>query len=360
MKVGRIIVNGEKIKKIMIPCCIILVISVFFAILYNDLSSFLLCAVNMSICYGLFIFLRHIFKKHPNHSNNSDVNQIVQVVANHHQNDDMQSEDTILIDNMVADMKNQTLMENYKIGFVETKCDIFDSKIGGIPYWDINKEYPKTEDGEKLILLAQINFEKEQFNDDRLPKKGLLQFFVRNNWLWTKNEVYKVIYHDNINTNISEKEIINNGILTSFDKNVDIDIYGEFKMIFEKSEECISVNDFRFYEFAERAYRKNCGQNVDDFSDKYYDIWGDCLRDKFELADSSKLLGYPLFMQYDPRADIQNGEKYFLLLQLDAYHNVTPFNKKIVLKNGILQFFINIEDLENKNFDNVIMHGDFD
>ena len=88
-------------------------------------------------------------------------------------------------------------------------------------------------------------------------------------------------------------------------------------------------------------------------------MFGDELRDKFELGDGSKLLGYPHFCQEDPRCDIQNGKDLFLLLQLDAYNNVTPFDKNIRLKDGVLNFFISIKDLENKNFDNVIMHGDF-
>lgn len=36
---------------------------------------------------------------------------------------------------------------------------IFDSKFGEIPYWDFSKEFPTDSKGEKLKLLAQINFE---------------------------------------------------------------------------------------------------------------------------------------------------------------------------------------------------------
>ena len=83
------------------------------------------------------------------------------------------------------------------------------------------------------------------------------------------------------------------------------------------------------------------------------------MRDKFDLGNGSKLLGYPGFCQYDPRSDIQNGKDLFLLFQLDAYNNITSYDKAVRLKDGILNFFITIEDLKNRNFDNVIMHGDF-
>lgn len=39
---------------------------------------------------------------------------------------------------------------------------IFDSKFGGISYWDFSKEFPTDSKGEKLSLLAQINFDKEK------------------------------------------------------------------------------------------------------------------------------------------------------------------------------------------------------
>lgn len=264
-----------------------------------------------------------------------------------------------MIEKISCDMKEKTTIDNYRIGFKKEKCDILDSKIGGMPYWDINLEYPKTSEGENLILLAQINFEREQFDDDRLPKKGILQFFVKNNWLWMNNEDYKVIYHENINYNLNFDDIKKLNIKTTLDQKINIDISGENKLIFKKNQEAISVDDFQFLQFAWNSYSKNYGANELEFEEKYNNMFGDELRDKFDLGNGSKLLGYPGFCQYDPRSDIQNGKDLFLLLQLDAYNNVTSYDKDVRLKDGILNFFITIEDLENRNFDNVIMHGDF-
>ncbi len=131
----------------------------------------------------------------------SDINKEndnVNISNNEQDNSKIMSEEEIMIKKISNEIKEMTTIDNYKIGFKNEKCDFFDSKIGGMPYWNINLEYPKTSDGENLVLLAQINFEKERFNDDRLPKKGILQFFVKNNWLWMDNEDYKVIYHENI------------------------------------------------------------------------------------------------------------------------------------------------------------------
>lgn len=295
---------------------------------------------------GLF----DMFKKKENNTNTISVEK---------KEDKIKTEEDEMIEKISCDMKEKTTIDNYRIGFKKGKCDIFDSKIGGMPYWDINLEYPKTSEGENLILLAQINFEREQFDDDRLPKKGILQFFVKNNWLWMNNEDYKVIYHENINYNLNFDDIKKLNIKTTLDQEINIDIRGENKLIFKKNQEAISVDDFRFLQFVWNSYSKNYGANELEFEEKYNNMLGDELRDKFDLGDGSKLLGYPGFCHYDPRSDIQNGKDLFLLLQLDAYNNITSYNKDVRLKDGILNFFITIEDLENRNFDNVIMYGDF-
>ena len=72
------------------------------------------------------------------------------------------------IEEIYEAIKNETCIKSYKIK--KEKMDnlsIYDSKFGGIPYWDFSKEFPTDSKGEKLNLLAQINFDKERFNDDR-------------------------------------------------------------------------------------------------------------------------------------------------------------------------------------------------
>lgn len=57
------------------------------------------------------------------------------------------------------------------------------SKFGGIPYWPLGMDYPKTNDGEKLLLLAQLNF-SELPHIQNYPQDGLLQFFVADDDLY--------------------------------------------------------------------------------------------------------------------------------------------------------------------------------
>ena len=64
----------------------------------------------------------------------------------------------------------------------EKTSGITDSKFGGVPYWDMQKEYPKSDKGEMLMMLAQINLDelnRDGYNPDgKLPKTGMLQFFI--------------------------------------------------------------------------------------------------------------------------------------------------------------------------------------
>lgn len=80
---------------------------------------------------------------------------------------------------IVAAIKEKTAMTAYQLTIKEnSQPDIFDSKFGGVPYWDMTKEYPTDATGNKMMLLAQINFTKAALDDERLPKEGLLQFFI--------------------------------------------------------------------------------------------------------------------------------------------------------------------------------------
>ncbi len=73
-------------------------------------------------------------------------------------------------------IKNLSKTDNYSIKIIEEEPEIFESKIGGIPYWTPDLAYPVNSEGKQLFLLAQINFEKEK-TEFPLPTNGLLQIF---------------------------------------------------------------------------------------------------------------------------------------------------------------------------------------
>lgn len=103
---------------------------------------------------------------------------------------------------IISAVKEQTKTQAIKINLEkDKKPEIFSSKIGGVPYWDKNMKYPETGLGKKLTMLAQINL-SEISQNDKLPKEGILQFFILNNDLYGMNyqdskekNTYQIVYH---------------------------------------------------------------------------------------------------------------------------------------------------------------------
>lgn len=260
-------------------------------------------------------------------------------------------------------VKRENCIKSYKIEREKSdKLTIFDSKFGGIPYWDFTQEFPIDSKGEKLCLLAQINFDSENFNDDRLPSKGILQFYIS-----PQNDVYgmnfeaqnvqtdwRVVYHENVNYDITEEEIKASGI-KSF-KDVTPDCYTPFsesyKLRFKLVEDIISCYDEEFSTIVAKTLKSKFNvsvkeNDVNDYlekiNEKYYekfDTWG------------HKLLGYPAFTQSDPRYMQKYNRYNTLLLQIDSDNEIMWGDC------GIANFFINKDDLKNNNFNDILYNWD--
>lgn len=259
-------------------------------------------------------------------------------------------------------VKSETCIKSYKIEAEKAEnLSIFDSKFGGIPYWDFSKEFPTDSKGEKLKLLAQINFDKEKFNDDRLPQKGILQFYIPSNDdvygmnfdKQDKQTDWRAIYHENVNYEVTDDEVKRNGVKTF--KEVSPDYYTPFsdtyKITFKITEEAISIDDESFDSVLAKILKEKFNVAVEEnkvnnyleqIDEKYYETftsWG------------HKLLGYPAFTQSDPRYN--EYSKYdTLLLQIDS-------NDDIMWGDcGVANFFINKEDLLKKDFSNILYNWD--
>lgn len=263
-------------------------------------------------------------------------------------------------------LKKKTKTTYYRI-IREKSSDlsIFDSKFGGIPYWDFKEDYPKNERGENLFLLAQINFEKESFDDDRLPDKGILQFYISDDDFYgmdprgDESDVqknFRVVYHENINPNITESSIREKGIKSMDEIDEEMPINGTYKLLFKKSTGGIdSTEDYMFSSEVSNIIKEKYHENVKEeeviaylrnLNEDYYDIF-EVLED---ATGNHRLLGYPLFVQEDPRKYYK--EKYgrydTLLLQIDSEGD------DMWGDGGIAGFFINEKDLKNKDFSKVL------
>lgn len=275
-------------------------------------------------------------------------------------------ESKVKMDKIINRIKEKTETVFYRAICEKVEnIDMFSSKLGGIPYWDLNKKYPTDSKGNKLALLAQINFEKEKFEDERLPKTGIMQIFVAtdetNGFNFEAQDVqkdWKIIYHEKINMNIKEEDILklNIPVSTRLDANKKeyFPFYEEYLLKFEKSIGCIGDRNYNFDDIIENIVKELFNEDMGEmssfeyFSEEEYDYLADIID-----TTGHKVLGYPHFTQDDPRFR-DNYKRYdTLLLQIDSG------DYDIMWGNyGVANFFINSKDLKNKDFSKILYNWD--
>lgn len=261
-------------------------------------------------------------------------------------------------------MKEKTKKEFIRITTNQEKTPtLIGSKIGGTPYWKNIEDYPVSQDGEKLILLAQINL-AELPENKLFPNTGLLQFFIAQDDLYgmdfdaqDNQDAFRVVYHKELDDSVTALE----GIPTTKNLNEDKEAFpveGEAVMEFFAASESINPLVYNFEEiFKETA--KELGIMLPECN-IIYDVLTD---DDFETlckgAEGHKLSGYPYFTQADPRDNYDSVEYYdTLLFQVDTEMNGdSPFNIMFG-DSGIANFFIHGDDLKNGNFSRIMYNWD--
>ena len=280
-------------------------------------------------------------------------------------NDGDAAVDKTTIDLIIKKNKEKKIRKSIKINEEEANSlSIFDSKLGGLPYWDESMEYPTDSNGEGLILLAQINFEMTPINDDRFPKTGILQFFIGTNDIMgvdfdnlDNQNGFRVVYHENINKNLTKEEIRAQGIRA----NTELDgaseeyfpFYKQYEITLEESVEPISSATHNFEEVLKNTTEEVLGKEIDTVWD-VLEEHEDYINDTFYIC-GHKILGYPFFTQWDPREDddMYKEKKYdTLLLQIDSEGDILWGD------SGVGNFFINEQDLINKDFSKVLYTWD--
>ena len=259
----------------------------------------------------------------------------------------------------------------------QKKPGITDSKFGGVPYWDMNMDYPKTENGSLLMLLAQINLDelnREGNNPgNKLPQSGMLQFFIAMDDVYGMNfdyttdsdgrllqEGYRVVYHKNIDHAVSKEEIEALGMPNSAAEDLEeAPLWGEYGLAVEVKETYIGIDDYRFEDIFRQA-AKNVGWEIEE-QVGYYNSFSDEGKDfLFEELEPSGhwMLGWPYFTQYDPREQEDEKAKYTVqLFQMDSDYGG---DEDYILWGdaGVANFFISEEDLAKEDFRDVLYSWD--
>lgn len=253
---------------------------------------------------------------------------------------------------------------------------VFDSKMGGVPYFLKSMEYPVVREGEHkgkpLFFLAQLNF-KTLPKLPGFPTEGILQFFTgcegdemvygMNDYddLFNQN-AFRVIFHENIITDES--------MLYSADDMPDLGddpdnfpLRGEYPLAAEEAASMsVPVEDFRFRNALATAYKEIFGSDLNSEDDM--DDFDEALNEEICSDDfgGTRIGGFPFFAQQDPRGFHERypGWKYagctVLLFQSDSENCDDGGEDDYISWGdwGVANFLISPEDLAKRDFSHVM------
>ena len=213
-------------------------------------------------------------------------------------------------------------------------------------------EYPKSNDGKYLYLLAQINF-AEVPKLEGFPDRGILQFYLEaDEELYGCNfdnpsnqDKFRVIYFPKIDLNIDN-------LVTDFSFLPKLEsedwlmpFQGCCSLEFTIAYSPITLSDSQFNIFPEYSHQYDI---PDYLYNTYYDLF--CI-------DQYKLGGYPNFIQQDPRTHWNEEiECSILLFQMGS--STSKAIDIMWADGGIGNFFIKKSDLDKLDFSKVIYNWD--
>ena len=265
---------------------------------------------------------------------------------------------------IVAEVKRRTAAPCWKLTLQpEGPCGLLDSKVGGLPYWDPALPYPTDSQGNKMTLLAQLNF-AQLGTEEPLPRAGMLQFFIGQDDVFgidfdqpDSQKDFRVVYHPEPDPALTLEQIQALELPTHVEADLCTPVIREAAFIAEKTVGYMGPGDCRFEALFREAVRAVTGEDIGEKNEYQYFDKAD--RDYFYdqlSAAGHRLLGYPFFTQYDPREP--EGPYDTLLFQLDS--DMAEDRKDLVLWGdcGVGNFFINREDLLCRDFSRILYNWD--
>lgn len=262
------------------------------------------------------------------------------------------------LNTILEKIDEKTKLECIKLSAKLEDCTQFDSKVGGTPYIPNGFEYPysKSEPSQPLMLLAQINFDKMPYLKD-YPTKGILQFYLNPNddcygMNWdnpTEQDNFRIIYHESVDYSANNLDKIpkfnqENDDCMPFEYGTEAKLTGElynqglFPYALDDFDDIIKKSFKELYPSEdENTFFENNSEEIECF---------------FEKNDYSyhAIGGYPNYTQNDVRTE----EHSTLLFQLDTDDDINLMWGDC----GIGNFFINLKDLKNLDFSNVLYNWD--
>ncbi len=220
-------------------------------------------------------------------------------------------------------------------------ANLWESRLGGQPYWPKELVYPTNKDGKQLYFLSQLNFgDIPQL--DGFPETGILQFFIFDDATFgadldkpDNQDCFRIVYHPSPISDAAE--LIQDFSFLRFYGETAIPQDRSFALEFAKATEIVPLSDKHFAEsFGEDFLRQ--------FGDEEWEI-----REKYKKtinAEGHKIGGYVFFAQEDDR---EPDDDSILLFQLDS-----EVERELCWGDmGAAHFFIQKEDLAKRDFSKV-------
>lgn len=231
------------------------------------------------------------------------------------------------------------------------KPALLQSRFGGTAYWEAGVKPPVDNDGVALTLLAQINFADVPAHDF-LPDTGILQFFIPKNDEYYGAELDKIGSSGQLVTQFWPTPNAENSMdWIDAEANADdlMPVFGAHVLSFKEKQDCAGIATIECAE----ALNANPFEVLEDIAlnEKEETLFYDAITD-YSASHGHKLLGYPHFLQSEPRED----SNYRLLLQIDT--DSEGDNDIMWGDDGVGHIFIREADLCEQRFDRVWFYWD--
>lgn len=256
--------------------------------------------------------------------------------------------------------------ENYKLNSIKLIPTGFGTgeELGtffyGMPRF-IAGEIPTDSSGKQLRFMAQINC-SELKSLQEYPHKGLLQFWVQGDehrmFLDIKDpKAYQVIYIENPSMNNINNVELDDSLYSTRDA-------ADFPFIADKNYNLTDNLLFKLEPEVMTPNRSDIHVLLNLINTEYTNLTGKTMSKeeistmndavfndpRFKSPFGDRVGGYPSFTQDGPES--RNYKDRILLLQLDSNKFVSWGD------TGIANFFINLKDLENRNFNDIDFYWD--
>lgn len=257
---------------------------------------------------------------------------------------------------------------------------LFDSKLGGTPYWDSRLPYPTDAKGKPMAMVMQVNMEQMP-HSELFPPTGMLQFFISADEEILENGYgidydnptsqsnIRVVFHAQLDRYADPEQLAQYPRCETL-KYAPVD--GEYAIAAYRDESCINQTVGEFDALAAQAVKNLYGEELGerDVAGYVKGLLPEDIRDQVEdvlaVGDSTmfqgvtevnfQILGFPAFEQFDPR---EKGSRYdTLLLQIPTIETGSTQEGNHRFRTiwgdcGSVRLFINSEALHQLDFSDV-------